>query len=368
MSKNQRKKIFVSDKPDKLFSEFIREMDDHSTNGIVKKLDPLHIEPLVDHFLAQCDNFEDKLELHERIQILLSAKFKYALAEGHLVLSTELEKSIHEKIKDVFRTHFDSAAKFAGFILNWAVVKPVKFIKTAVEPVVANSVLTYSIAIHPPYLDTAQIEGLNTIKPAHEKTVEIVQTEENATALLKDLEIVKKYSDDDLANLTQNTINPNGTAEVKKAVTTTKAKTSSAAVNTNMSRENSNSQSVYVDVERRLTLHTPVMANIEPNVRNVKRYAGELRPIGDVQRIIAQNDHRIYNCFNSYKKTGAKKNGRISMKFQISSKGVVKNVKVTYNSFNQTLADRVTLQMKFVRFAEIDTKLGDQTVYHTFYF
>lgn len=368
MSKNRGTKIFTSDTPDKLFAEFVREMDEHSTNGVVKNLDPAKIEPLVDHFLEQCDHFEDKVELRDRIQILLTAKFNYALAEERLSISTELEKSIHEKIKDVIKVHFENAAKFAGFILNWTILKPIKFMKTVVEPVIANTVLTYSIAVHPPYLDSVEIRDLNAIMPAHGENVEVVKGTDNKF-LERELEMVKKYSDEDLANLTQNTIQSGNVSVEKKGVSVEKVKTSSAAMNTNISRENDKSQNVNVNLHRRIiqrssaTINTPQNNNI-----SVNRYAGELRPIGDVQRIIAQNDYRIFNCFNVHNKNSAKKNGRISVKFQISSRGMVKDVKVTYNSFSQDIADRVTLQVKTVRFTEVDPKLGDQTVYHTFYF
>ncbi|MBL7994192.1 AgmX/PglI C-terminal domain-containing protein [bacterium] len=368
MSNNQGKNISACDKPEKLFSEFVREMDEQSSNGIVKKLDPLKIEPMVDHFLEQCSSFEEKLELRENIQVLLSAKFNYALAEERLALSAELEKNIHNKIKDALKRHFENAAKYAGFILNWAILKPVKFVKTTVEPVIANTVLTYSIAVHPPYLASVEVMELHAMKLDKKSRVETVQTDNNSSELLKALKTVRKYSDEDFANLTQNVIKSNDAVNEKKIVAATKVKPSSAAMNTSISHDDKASQTVYVDLQRRIIQHTPAAVNSDQSRLSVSRYGGELRPIGDVQRIIAQNDHRIYNCFNVYKKNSQKKNGRISMKFQISSKGMVKDVKITYNSFNEALAERVMLQIKTVRFGEIESRLGDQTVYHTFYF
>ncbi|MBL7960656.1 hypothetical protein JNL27_10510 [bacterium] len=368
MSNNQGKKISAFDKTEKLFSEFVREMDEQSTNGIVKKLDPLKIEPMVDHFLEQCNTFEEKMELRENIQVLLSAKFNYALAEERLTLSTELEKNIHQKIKDVLKRHFENAAKYAGFVLNWAILKPVKFIRTTVEPIVANTVLTYSIAVHPPYLTSVEVRELNAMTLDTKNHVESFHVDDTGSELLKALKSVRKYSDEDFANLTQNVMKSNEAVYEKKIVAVTKVKPSSAAMKTNISNANKPSQTVYMDLQRRIIQHAPAAINSDQSRLSVSRYSGELRPIGDVQRIIAQNDHRIYNCFNIYKKNSQKKNGRISMKFQISSRGMVKDVKVTYNSFSEDLADRVMLQIKTVRFAEIDPKLGDQTVYHTFYF
>lgn len=358
--------MFKDHKVDKLFLEFVREMDEQTTNGIVKKLDPEKIDPMVDHFLAQCDHFSQKLELRDQIEIFLSAKFDYALAEERVCLSDNLEKSIREKIKDVLREHLGNAGNFAGFILNWAVIKPVKFFKTAIEPVVANTVLTYSLAVHPPYLDSVEIQFLKAVKPVQSTSNEY-EIADNTIKSIQELQTVKKYSEADLTNLTHNSVQPYDLSDMKQAKSTDRVKTSSSPLNPTLSQENTGSQKVYVDVQRRIIERTPI-SGTESDAVNVHRFSGELRPIGDIQRIIAQNDHRIYNCFNVYKKSNERKNGRISMKFQITSKGMVKDVKVTYNSFNQELADRVMLQMKTVRFSEIEGKLGEQTVYHTFYF
>lgn len=353
-------------KVDRLFSEFVREMDEQTTNGIVKKLNPEKIDLMVDHFLAQCDHFSQKLELRDQIEIFLSAKFDYALAEERVCISHNLEKNIREKIRDVLREHLSNAGKFAGFVLNWAVIKPVKFFKTAVEPVVANTVLTYSLAVHPPYLDSVEIQYLKAVKPV-QSTVNEYKLAVTAGKSITELETVKKYSEEDLTNLTHNSVQTYELPDEKQAKPTDRVKTSSSPLNATLSQENTGSQKVYVDVQRRIIERTPI-SGTESDAVNVHRFSGELRPIGDIQRIIAQNDHRIYNCFNVYKKSNERKNGRISMKFQITSKGMVKDVKVTYNSFNQELADRVILQMKTVRFSEIEGKRGEQTVYHTFYF
>jgi hypothetical protein len=368
MSKKRGTDMFTDQKVDRLFSEFVREMDEQTTNGIVKKLDPEKIDPMVDHFLGQCDHFSEKVELRDQIEIFLSAKFDYALAEERVCISDHVERNIREKIKDVLREHMNNAGKFAGFVLNWVVIKPVKFFKTAVEPVVANTVLTYSLAVHPPYLDSVEIQYLKAVKPFQSITNENTYSTETPSKNIKELETVKKYSEDDLVNLTQNTVQDYGLYREKQIKPSQKIKPNSSPLNTTLSQENTGSQKVYVDVQRRIIERSPISSDIESSGVHVQRFSGELRPIGDVQRIIAQNDHRIYSCFNIYKKSNEIKNGRISMKFQITSKGMVKDVKVTYNSFNQELADRVILQMKTVRFSEIEGKLGEQTVYHTFYF
>jgi hypothetical protein len=72
MSKNRGNDMLSDQKVDKLFSEFVREMDEQTTNGIVKKLDPEKIDPMVDHFLGQCGNFSEKLELRDQIDFLIS--------------------------------------------------------------------------------------------------------------------------------------------------------------------------------------------------------------------------------------------------------------------------------------------------------
>jgi hypothetical protein len=232
---------------------------------------------------------------------------------------------------------------------------------------VANTVLTYSLAVHPPYLDSVEIQYLKAVKPV-QSTASEYKSADAAAKSIKEFETVKKYSEADLINLTQSSMQTDDKSNEKQAKHSNRIKPISSQLNTALSQKNTGSQKVYVDVQRRIIERAPISTGTETNNTNVQRYSGELRPIGDIQRIIAQNDHRIYSCFNVYKKDNEKKNGRISMKFQITSKGMVKEVKVTYNSFNQELADRVMLQMKTVRFSEIEGKLGEQTVYHTFYF
>jgi hypothetical protein len=351
-----------------LFLEFVREMDEHTTNGIVKKLDPVNIDPMVDHFISQCDHFIDKLELRDRIEVFLLAKFDYALAEESVQISEKLESSIQEKIKIILRKHFNNAGKFAGLLVNWAVIKPIKIFKTTFEPVIANTVLTYSLAVHPPYLDSAEVHYLNSIGTGLVKKHETVHNTTESARFNNELTAVKKYSEEDLANLTENKTITTASANEKKLRSSQKqTQTSSASLNVS-EKNTEGSERVYVDIQRRLIDRSPIVPVAESNKISVNRYSGELRPIGDIQRVIAQNDHRIYSYFNLYKKNHDKKNGRISVKFQISPRGVVKEIKITHNSFNQELADRISLQLKTLRFSEIEGKSGEQTVYHTFYF
>ena len=355
-------------KVNELFLEFVREMDEHTTNGIVKKLDPVYVDPMIDHFLSQCDHFIDKLELRDRIEVFLITKFDYALAEENVQISEKLESSIREKIKTVLREHFNNAGKFAGLLVNWALVKPIKLFRTTFEPVIANTVLTYSLAVHPPYLDSAEVHYLNSIGAGLVKKHETVNITTDPANINNELTTVKKYSEEDLANLTGNKTITTAPANEKKLRTSLKqTQTSSASLNTS-AKNTEGSERVYVDIQRRIIDNSPILPVAESSKITVNRYSGELRPIGDIQRVIAQNDHRIYSCFNLYKKNHEKKNGRISVKFQISPRGVVKEVKITYNSFNQELASRISLQLKTLRFSEIEGKSGEQTVYHTFYF
>jgi hypothetical protein len=360
------KKIAGARQADELFSEFVRELDEHSTNGVVKKLDIEKIAPVADHFFEQCSTAAQRMDLEDRIRLYLTNKMNYSVIEAGLILSKPVEQNIREKIHQALKTHFSDAAKYAGFVLNWALLKPIKFFKTVLEPVAVNTVLTYSLAIHPIYFNAADIKP-DAVPPSQAQNSRIKADEslvENHFAI----QTVRQYSQQDLDNLSSNW-SAHPIKDTKKAVTVPVQGTSQPMEQSiDLPGQKKTTQDLKFDLGRRMI--QPVnAATINPRSGNAPaKRTVEQRPVGDVQRVIAQNDHRIFNCYQSYKKIHTKKNGHVSVKFVISPKGMVKEVAVTYNSFNEELGGRIAMQMKSFRFSEIDSKLGEQIVYHSFYF
>ncbi len=346
-----------------LFSEFVHELNEHSTNGVVKKLDIEKVLPIAEHFFEQCATYAQRMELEDRIRIFLVSKLNYSTVESHLIISDAVEKNIRQRIREALKEHFRNAAKYAGFVFHWAVLKPVKFFKAVLEPIAVNTVLTYSIAVHPMYVNTINVQSVIAQHAADRDSHVAVETAPENNFKIQS---VKQYSQQDLDNLSGNWTAPR---ETKKAVTQPiKGTAQTLDQETALSNQKKAAKELRIDLERRIMQQANAATIVPKNAAAVSKRTFEQRPIGDVQHVISDNDQRIFICYQSYKRLHPKKSGHVSVKFIISPKGTVKDVAVTYNSFNEELGERIVLYMKSFRFAEIDSKLGEQTIYHSFYF
>lgn len=344
---------------DTLFDEFLREMDDFSTNGTVKSLDPTSVLALVEHFISQCNTFREKMDLEDRISALLQTKFDFALAEAQVEISRNTDATIREKIRMALKKHFGEAERYAGLLINWLVVKPIKFIKTVVEPVVANTILTYSIAVHPPSLEPFDMHAMLSVQKP-EVSNPSLEMDRKALDLTEIVSSTEPYSDEVLNELTNGLDGPAGDkrAPVGGAQITTKASVESTP------ELRPESEKLELNVERRLLYPANQVAEIPAEVvRNA-----EQRPIGDIQNVFANNSFKIYSCIRTTGQRSAVKSTRIGVRLVVSPKGIVKEVNLTSGGLDKTVVERVTLQLRTFRFSEISTPFGDQIVYHTFYF
>lgn len=359
-----RKRSIGSSKPrqsvDDLFSEFVHEMNRFSTNGVIREMDHDRVVELAGHFLSQCSSRPDRSLLEEQILLLLNAKYQYQLLEGELHVSANLEESIREAIERVCRRYFKDATKFAGLAINWSLVKPYKLFRSFLEPAIANTVLTYSIAVHAPHLDRVDLES-RLVAVVGERAVAVDAGREDRAGLYAELENVRQYSDSDLNDLVTSVNGP--TTRRMTGSSTHVSESQKLFLESDLARK---STAVVLDPNQR----KDVREDIRPTdaIRIEKNLVSEIRPIGTVQDVISQHELKI---FNSYKMTQNKlreKHGRVSVRFAITAQGMTKDVSILHNSFNEDLAVRISNQIRHFRFSSIDAKLGDQTVYHTFYF
>ncbi|MBX7152156.1 hypothetical protein K1X84_10975 [bacterium] len=351
-------------KVDALFCEFLGELNDYCTNGVVRKMDMPKVIILMQHFIEQCDHWEDRIDLEDRMRLFVGTKLQYAGAESSVEISESVEMSIKDKIRSIIAKNLNDAGKFAGFLLNWAIIKPAKILKTLMQPVVANTVLTYSIAVHPPQIDVQLFQPSQSVAQSHSEQTSVVENKRSYEALA----IVKTYSEDDINNLSANLQSVR--SERKNIVRNSIKK--SVAKQEIVIRQTQTMANVQVDVERRIIKREIVSISkskiADELLKESRATARKLRDIGDIQGVITQNDYKFMNSFQSIKNNSAVKTGRVAVKFTITPSGSPKDIEFIHNTFNEELANRIRIQLLQLRFSEVETKVGDQVVYHSFYF
>jgi len=358
--------ISRSKKIDRLFSEFVQELNGFSTNGVVRHMDLPKVFEMMEHFGQQCDNYLDREELQSRIRLFIDSKVKYSATEAELCLSEAIENTIREKIAEVMKKNFGDALKYAGFLLNWTVIRPAKFFKAFMEPIVTNTVLTYSIAVQPLTTDPVSFARhvYQTVnKPQPKIAVVKKELPDSYAALVS----VKPYTEADLDYLTNAFKNESLTQRVIRGQVL------------NIVDKADNKDDVFVkavaglevDLDRRIFQQRYVTI---PKYRGTASTAApavkpvvKLRDMKEIQRVIAQYDSRIQNCFRGMIVTETPLNMKVSVKFTIAPGGYTKNVQFI-SLVHDDLARRIQMQLLQMKFSEVDAKLGEQAIYHTFYF
>ncbi|MCK6541929.1 hypothetical protein L6Q79_04505 [bacterium] len=345
---------------DELFEQFVRELENYSTNGVVRSFETDRLWPLAQHYIAQCAPMQERMDLEERIRLLLASKYQYTLQESRLKLSENLEQSIKEKIRALVKSNIENAGKFAALAFNWTVLKPLQFAKDILQPVATNAMLTYAVAIQPsftPAMDAIKLES--KIQASHVEVADEIKTD---FSRVYELPSVKTYSNEDLnaMNAGANTLADEKAPIIQKNVNKTYHIT---PVQSSLKE----TSKLTIDVER-ARLIPETIPSVTSSPVSYDRTRRELRSIGEVQQTIGLHENKIFSCYQSYRKTSNRKNGRVAVKFLVSSKGVIKDVQVTANSFNRQMADRIVVQLKAIKFSEVESRHGDQTIYHTFYF
>ncbi len=88
---------------DQLFENFLRELDEFSHNGVLRKMQFPRVWELMDHWIDQCSTVEAERELEERIRLFVDSRVKYSIAESDLVISLKVEDSVRLRIQKIFK-------------------------------------------------------------------------------------------------------------------------------------------------------------------------------------------------------------------------------------------------------------------------
>lgn len=340
---------------DRLFENFLRDLDEFSHNGVLRKMEFPRVWELMDHYVDQCEREEEGEELESRIRLFVDSRVKYSLGESDLVISLAVEDSVRERIQKAFKDKLNQASKFSALAINWAILKPVRFFRSTVEPVLAQSVLTYSLTVQPAF-----VQSLGGAEETASRSVSKTPTE---TIHAKPLSIPKptEYHDESVRTIMD------GTLRSREAISQPMDR-QSAIVGELTDPGTKTYRNVIVEVEKRI-LHTEIVtisrasAVIEKDALKPAGYA--LRDIGDIQRYMSEQSYRIMN----YAKGRLDKNGsslRVPVRFTIAPTGTIKSIDFLTVVPTGT-ASRIRAQMLQLRFPEIDPRFGDQVVYHSFF-
>lgn len=339
-----------------LLSEFILELDHMSSNGTLKTYGYSAVSDLREHYLNQCAS-DEQTRLAEEIDLILNAKLNYFRKETLLYLSDDLEQSIKDKILSIVRDLKKNAPRFAGALVQSGLLQPLRWIRSVIEPAVANTILTYTIVMNPPAIENPPISA---VAEAKTKTTPSAFAETSLPSRgYEALTKVQSYTDDQIPSVARNDaagirhnprIAPNGQTTIQTA-----SLEKAHAVNLTDTMAIAGKQNLQTPT----ALHTTGITI--PN---------SLRPVSEIQEVFYINEYKLNGAIQAQLKTSKNKrpHGKLAVKMIITPAGTPKQVEVTSDTNDKDISQRVTIQLLRFRFSSVDTKLGDQTVYHTIYF
>lgn len=340
---------------DRLFENFLRELDAFSHNGVLRKMEFPRIWELMDHYVDQCKREDEGEELESRIRLFIDSRVKYSLEESDLVISLTVEDSVRERIRKVLNEKLNQASKLSAIAIHWAVLKPVRFFRSTVEPILVQSVMTYSLTVQPAF-----VQSLGGVEETSSRAVARVAAE---PVVAKPIRVPDPtgYHDENVETIMDQTYHG------REAIVP-KIERQSAEVGELIDAGIKTYRNVTVEVEKRI-LHTEIVtisrasAVIEKEALKPAGYA--LRDVGDIQRYMSEQSYRIMN----YAKGRLDKDGtslRVPVRFTIAPSGTIKSIDFLTTVPSST-ASRIRTQMLQLRFPEIDPRFGDQVVYHSFF-
>ena len=341
-------------KAENLLEEFITELDQMSSNGVVKHPDMARISDLRENYIGQCAARQQEW-LAEQIDLILASKIHYFEQERKLSISELTESRIMDTIKAYVLSLKDRAPKYIGMIVSARWINPLNWAKTFLQPAVANSILTFSVVMNPPSIE----QDKHAVVPGHSinrPSSEIIMPAVNRS--YADMLTVKPYDDKNLNIVHQ-------PEQKKNAVAARSSGTGNLSVELNYG----NSRDEHPVLNKTENQITKQVTNESGVVRASKNPpSGPIRPQSEIQYAFYLNDQRLKNCFPVNPRQTVQQKVRVSVRFEITPAGKPKNIQFTDKSLNRNVAERLSLQITQMRFSQVENSLGDQQVLHTLFF
>ncbi len=346
-------------------TEFIRTMDEFAHNGTLKEPDQEAVLNLARYYIRQCDP-SSRAQLTRDILTVLNVKYQYRNAEKLLSLEPAFEKRIVEKIRNWLKMKSVESVRLVGFAVQWTFSFSSRLVRTYVEPAVTQTALTCSLVVNPvlPALqaETVIVKINSSAMPS--QSVNVNKEPVRDGNLYADLQYVKWYRDAVLNEIGRE-INARGGQPAKKAVTR-KINTTDRTAHQVVIEKSLPENKWNVDVDRRRM--EPAKAKVTGGNAAVTRKIRELRSQSEIHTVLSENDLRFRNCVKPFKSRSSSGLLRLPVRFDITPCGNVSNIAISALPGNGDLAQRMTIQLMQLRFSKVEAQLGDQTVYHTFFY
>ncbi len=349
---------------DRLIESFILELDVYAHNGVLRGITEEEVQALISHYVRQCPE-KYKPEFIAQLRVMMLARWNYSLLENLLMLSEACESGVKKGIIARAGELMKNSHKWATAVMNAGLINPLRIIKSYLEPAVANTLLTYSLVIQPPMaplnLAEAQLENgsAKSCQPAHAET---------AVALDKfaGLSAVSEYTDNlpsaaDIAWTTGEAFKQKKPVRMSR-LTPIADKTS---VSDQAPRE------WKLDYTRRIMEPVSPAAHVRRGrPDNADRYVmpTEQRPVNEIRAVMAKYEYKIANCFGKKNPTKEGPVYKVPVRFRIQPSGKIFDIQFLSGSISREIADRLMIQLRQIQFSKIDPRLGDQNVYHTFFY
>lgn len=339
-------------KVENLLEEFISELDQISSNGVVRYPDVGRISDLREHYINQCQG-RYQIWLAEQIDTILSAKLHYFEKEARILITPATDKKMKEKIRAILQRLKENAPKYISWIVSWRSFNPADLARTFLQPVVSHTILSFSLVLNPPPIEKPMmITQKSDFKPiAH--AIEAGQTA--ITSKYEDLEKIQPYS------------------VLYDPVKTEEKKPLNFHIQQIKHTKEVQDKPIF---SKKTILSEKISEKIKPaivpietpkNETQIRRTVQtEIRPISDIQSVFYLNEQRLKNCFYS-SKTGIHEH-KIPIRFEITPSGKTKNIRILDTKIDSTVAEKITLKIYQFRFNRVEDTAGDQLVYYTLFF
>lgn len=344
---------------DRRIQRLVLELNDMSHNGLPAEWNREKIISVTQHAIDQCPEKYRKL-FAEKAITLIKTRFHYQDIEKQIILSSRLEKNIIRQIRERMKQIARNSFKTAGFALQWGWQTTFRLVKTALEPAVTQTTLSFSLIVQP--LPEPKVIYQNELKETKRAKIENTTKVPQSAHTNSDLAIVKGYKEE-----------------------TIHALTNSVSADKN---EKQKPRQKYIPVQHSNTINKAITRGGEPLVLNVER--GRMEPAGKIHRrneevqrstkineirsqeeihtILTQNENRFQNCLKPYRSQSASKLQRVLVKFDILPSGTVTGIEFLKGKENNDLNERLKIQLTQLRFSKVDQRLGNQTVFHSFFY
>lgn len=346
--------------PDQRIEWLIQEINEISHNGLPSELNRDKILAIVRQAIQNCP-VKYRQSFAEKSLTILRTLLNYKDSELLLALNPKLEKKILDSVKEWIKKQSQKSVNMAGFVIHWTWQTATRITRTVLEPAATQLTLGFSLIVQP-IPDSSLLlksERSESTRPAMTKETTAIITKNS----YDELRLVHDYSDETLDALSRYT-------DIANSRKPQHASLKHNPADNLLEPKPPKREKLVLNVERgRLESIRDLNRKKEDNdTRLPERSVKEIRSQREIHTILIENEHRFENCLKPFRTTNSAKLQRVSVKFEILPSGTVTRIEFLRGKENDDLNDRLKIQLMQLRFSKVDAHLGNQTVYHSFFY